>query len=79
MKIELPDPEDDIKLWNFVYDVLATLGLEGMSSDVSEFDEELDRVVYHVKVLAWRRDIAKFMDFIDAHRRDALTKPGRSR
>lgn len=70
------DPVEDVDTWKFVHRVLTTLGSEGMSSDESEVDTETSRTMYHVRVPAWRRDVDKFMDFIDAHRENAIVKAG---
>lgn len=69
MKLVLKDPDDDMAAWQFVFDVLTRLGLAGMSSDESDEDSK-GRPLFHVKVLAWRKDIDKFLDFVDAHRND---------
>ena len=39
------------------------LGADGMSSDESAVDSL--ETVYRMKILAWRREIGRYMDFID--------------
>ncbi|KAL5537300.1 hypothetical protein ACEPAF_1123 [Sanghuangporus sanghuang] len=73
----LPEPDRDVSPWNFLYNVLMAYGVEGMSSDESE-DSSVGarRTIYHVKVLAWRKDIDKYLDFIDAHHIYIVSKRG---
>ncbi|KAL5511028.1 hypothetical protein ACEPAG_3747 [Sanghuangporus baumii] len=75
----LPPPERNISIWKFLYNVLMTYGPDGMSSDESD-DANTRKKTYHVKVLAWRRDIDKYMDFIDDCYQEVASKqrfPGR--
>jgi hypothetical protein len=59
--------DGDIAIWGWLRDVVGRLGYEGMSSDESSDDDEVD--MYHTKRLPWRRNIDKELELIDSLRR----------
>lgn len=67
--MRLGDPKVDITTWTFIHNLLTRLGQAGMSSDESDKDEA-GRPIYRVKILAWRKDIDKFLKLVDDRRND---------
>ena len=61
-----PIDASEIKIWEWLKKVLDFLGVDGMSSEESE--EENNRTVFRVKIMYWRRDMVKYLDLIDAQR-----------
>jgi hypothetical protein len=55
------------EVWVWLSKVLKELGHDGMSSDESELDDEVE-VILKVKKLPWRREISRELDFIDKKR-----------
>jgi hypothetical protein len=45
--------------------LLQHLGEDGMSSDKSDVEGELDTTVFQVKMMLWRRNIDRELDIID--------------
>ena len=56
----------DLKVWEWLFRVLEYLGVDGMSSEESSVEN--NRVVYRVKIMAWRRDITDCLNMIDKQR-----------
>jgi hypothetical protein len=54
-------------VWKWLSEVLKQLGHDGMSSDDSEIEDDMD-VILRVKRLPWRRDISKELEYIDSQR-----------
>lgn len=51
-----------------------------MSSDETDYEVDNGRPIYRVKVLAWRRDIDEFLNYIDSHANDPdVRAPGGSK
>jgi len=48
--------EDDANIWRWLADILEWLGADGMSSDESGMEDEIE-IIYHMKVMPWRRDL----------------------
>ena len=61
-----PINASEIKIWEWLNKVLDFFGVDGMSSEESE--EENNRTVFRVKIMYWRRDMVKYLDLIDAQR-----------
>ena len=61
-----PINASEIKIWEWLNKVLDFFGVDGMSSEESE--EENNRTVFWVKIMYWRRDMVKYLDLIDAQR-----------
>ena len=59
--------EDDTNIWRWLADVLERLGTDGMSSDESGMEEEIE-IIYHTKVMPWRRDLETELRIIDNQR-----------
>jgi hypothetical protein len=55
------------EVWVWLSKVLRELGHDGMSSDESELDDEVE-VILKVKELPWRREMSRELDFIDKQR-----------
>ncbi|KAF9236395.1 hypothetical protein BU15DRAFT_63992 [Melanogaster broomeanus] len=58
--------KDDALAWEFLNQVITTLGSDGMSSD--ESGQEDMEPVFFTRVMPWRRDIAKELKIIDTPR-----------
>ncbi|KIK77145.1 hypothetical protein PAXRUDRAFT_17692 [Paxillus rubicundulus Ve08.2h10] len=52
--------EEDTPIWAWFTDIMEKLGADGMSSDESMTEDEI-HVIYHTKVMLWRRDLEKEM------------------
>ena len=59
--------EDDANIWRWLADILERLGADGMSSDESGMEEEIE-IIYHTKVMPWRRDLETELRIIDNQR-----------
>jgi hypothetical protein len=59
--------KDELQVYEWLRDVVRTLGNDGTSSDESSVDED-GMSVYTVKRLPWRRNIEKELAIIDALR-----------
>ncbi|KAF8229327.1 hypothetical protein L208DRAFT_1286891, partial [Tricholoma matsutake] len=55
----------DVSTWQWMEWLLRHLGKDGMSSDESDIEGELDMTVFHVKMMPWRHNIDKELDIID--------------
>jgi hypothetical protein len=60
------DPNGDLRSWKWLKNLIETLGVDGMSSD--ESDVENEQPVFRVKVLPWRRDVQQYWKIIDGCR-----------
>lgn len=58
-------------MWDFLLRLVETLGIGGMSSDDTE-----DEGGYTIKVLPWRKDIRKHLNYIDDRRQDVVSGRG---
>jgi hypothetical protein len=58
--------KDDALAWEFLNQVVTTLGSDGMSSD--ESGQEDMEPVFFTRAMPWRRDIAKELKIIDTSR-----------
>ncbi|KAF8573822.1 hypothetical protein K439DRAFT_1624785 [Ramaria rubella] len=61
------DGEPDVQIWRWLEKLLFLLGVDGMSSEESATENDIE-TVYWVKILTWRRDIEKELRIID-HKR----------
>jgi len=59
--------EDDANIWRWLADILEWLGADGMSSDESGMEDEIE-IIYHMKVMPWRRDLETELRIIDNQR-----------
>lgn len=66
MELNSPSNASEVKIWEWLSKVLDHLGVDGMSSEESE--EENNRIVFRVKIMYWRRDMMQYLDLIDAQR-----------
>jgi hypothetical protein len=68
IELKQEDNAEDLEVWEFLHDVLQTLGEDGMSSDESDIDTRTGTEVYYNKKMPWRRDVAREMKIIDGER-----------
>jgi hypothetical protein len=68
IELKREDDADDLDAWEFLHDVLETLGEDGISSDESDIDTRTGTEVYYSKKMPWRRDVAHEMTIIDRER-----------
>jgi hypothetical protein len=66
-KIEDGGPSDKSVVWKWLHKVIETLGHDGMSSDESSVEDDID-MVFKVKTMPWRRDIEEELRIIDSER-----------
>lgn len=66
---------DEEMVWEWLGNVIKTLGHDGMSSEESDIEEDIE-VVLRVKKMPWRRDINKELHLIDSARLHAPKKFG---
>jgi hypothetical protein len=59
IELRQEDNAEDLDAWEFLHDVLQTLGEDGMSSDESDIDTRTGTEVYYNKKMPWRRDVAR--------------------
>jgi hypothetical protein len=59
--------DNDVPIWRWLEQVLQHLTVDGMSSEESTSETEIE-TVYRVKILEWRRDIEKELRIIDQER-----------
>jgi len=55
---------DDLVIWQWLLGLVETLGIDGMSSEESEGDDDTE-ITFHVKTLPWRRNITEELQIID--------------
>jgi hypothetical protein len=55
----------DVAAWKWMEQLLQYLGEDGMSSDESDVEGELDTTVFRVKTMLWRCNIDRELDIID--------------
>ena len=55
----------DVSAWQWMEQLLRHLGEDGMSSDESDIEGELNTTVFRVKTMPWRRNINKELNIID--------------
>jgi hypothetical protein len=71
IKVKRLRKDADVRIWEWIRDLLRHLKAEGMSSE--ETDVDGTEVVHWVKIMLWRRaGIADIMDIIDAERKDEV-------
>ena len=58
----------DVSAWQWMEQVLRHLGEDGMSSDESDVEGELNTTVFRVKTMPWRRNIDGELNIIDKQR-----------
>jgi hypothetical protein len=59
----------DTPVWEYLRAMLSALGKESMSSDESDYDQEIG-TYFRPKILGWRRKITRELEMIDKeHRR----------
>jgi hypothetical protein len=66
-KIEKGETPDKSVVWKWLHDMIETLGCDGMSSEESSVEDEIN-MVYKVKAMPWRRDIDEELKIIDSER-----------
>jgi hypothetical protein len=66
IELTAEDEESDDAAWRWLRKLLELLTADGMSSDNSETG--IQGKVYRVTVMAWRRDVTKYMEYIDGQR-----------
>jgi hypothetical protein len=67
----------DVANWEWLKSVIVELGWDGMSSEESENEDDIE-TVYRPKILPWRRDMENELELIDnEYRRLAKTKARR--
>ncbi|KAH7917377.1 hypothetical protein BV22DRAFT_979951, partial [Leucogyrophana mollusca] len=57
----------DAMVWEWLKDIVERLGEDGMSSEESSVEDEVD-VVLRTKIMPWRRDISRELAIIDKQR-----------
>lgn len=62
--------KEQLRIWEWLFEVIERLGVDGMSSDESDIDESTARPVFRVKVMTWRRDIEAYLKIVDEQRND---------
>ena len=58
--------DNDAVAWQFLSNVITTLGSDGMSSEDSEGEDT--EPIFCTHILPWRRDIVKELNIIDQQR-----------
>ena len=65
----MANPSSDLKEWRHILDTLEWYGREGMSSDESKVEDDIEEI-YRPKLLPWRRREADaYMDILDRTRK----------
>lgn len=62
---------EELAVWQWLERLLELLGVDGMSSDDSDIENE--EQIFRVKIMPWRADIVNYLDQIDRHRRMDLS------
>jgi hypothetical protein len=71
IKVKRLRKDPDVRIWEWILDLIRHLKAEGMSSEETDVDGR--GAVYRVKIMPWRRaGIADVMDIIDAERKDEV-------
>jgi hypothetical protein len=63
IELTAEDDKGEVEQWKWLLKLLSFLTADGMSSDESETG--VNGKIYRVTVMAWRRDVTKYMDYID--------------
>jgi hypothetical protein len=58
------DSESNLPIWKWLGDLLQHMGTDGMSSEESENEGDLDNVL-RVKTIPWRRNMGNELAIID--------------
>ena len=67
----------DVKSWKWLQSVMTELGEEGMSSEDSDTDGQIE-AIYRPRIMYWRRNIDEELQVIDQeHRRLGMTQSRR--
>jgi hypothetical protein len=75
LKEKAEEGEDDFELWKWLKEVILRLGVDGMSSEESDVDQNsvgVEVTIYRVKILAWRRKMEDELALIDQARKYAV-------
>ena len=59
--------ENDANIWRWLADILEQLGADGMSSDESGIEDEIE-IIYNTKAMPWRKDLETELQIIDDQR-----------
>ncbi|KIM61758.1 hypothetical protein SCLCIDRAFT_25568 [Scleroderma citrinum Foug A] len=59
--------ENDANIWRWLADILEQLGADGMSSDESGIEDEIE-IIYNTKAMPWRKDLKTELQIIDDQR-----------
>lgn len=57
---------EEAEIWEWLLAVLIRLDVDGMSSEESGIEDE--GVIYRVKIMLWRSDLDRFLEFVDSQR-----------
>ena len=76
-KIESADMGNEVAIWRWLLKVMETLTADGMSSEESDLDDNVN-VVFRTKRLPWRRNIDLELRIIDTERVHVPTNFGKS-
>ena len=65
----MANPSSNLKEWHHILDTLEWYGREGMSSDESKVEDDIEEI-YHPKLLPWHwREADAYMDILDRTRK----------
>ncbi|PPQ81889.1 hypothetical protein CVT26_014320 [Gymnopilus dilepis] len=70
VEIKMDEQAKDLPIWEWLLELVQTLGEGGVSSDESGVDERTGEAIYRVNRLPWRREMSKEMDYVDTQRKD---------
>ena len=61
------DKGEHLRIWKWLRQVIQGLGHDGMSSEESDVEDDMDTIL-RVKTLPWRRNLEKELTLIDSLR-----------
>lgn len=67
VKLKTDNKEEDLSAWQWLRQLVKTLGDCGMSSEESDLENDIETVL-RVKNMAWRRAIERELDIVDRQR-----------
>lgn len=67
-----PDKQREKDGWRFLLKMLLRMTARATSSDETDIDQPTGREVYRVKIIVWRRDISRYLKYIDDHREEGF-------
>ena len=70
VEIKRDEQAKDLRIWEWLLELVQTLGEGGVSSDESGVDERTGEAIYRVNRLPWRREMSKEMEYVDTQRKD---------